>query len=264
MFALALLAATPLAGQRSSTERKHVLILHGWGGADLPGNAQIDRVFRQGLAQKYPGGLDIYTEYMDVPRASSEAYEARLAAMFREKYGPGQIDLVGAIGAPALRFAVLQRRMLWPGVPIVFAVVEPRDIEALGPIRAVTGVTMLVDLKGSLDAALALQPETRRVVVIGGTSPIDQLRVTLAREAFAAYEGKLAFTYPTELPLSELNVWVGRLPPRTIILFLHMFRDAAGEAFRPYDAFSMIARASRVPVYGCSTPISALVWSGGA
>jgi hypothetical protein len=48
-------AESPPPGQRSSTERKHVLILYGWGAADLPGNAQIDQAFRQGLAQKYSG-----------------------------------------------------------------------------------------------------------------------------------------------------------------------------------------------------------------
>jgi len=43
-------------------------------------------------------------------------------------------------------------------------------------------------MKGTLDEALKLHPDTRRVVVIGGTSKADQFREAAARKVFQGIE----------------------------------------------------------------------------
>ena len=39
------------------------------------------------------------------------------------------------------------------------------------------------------------------------------------------------------------------MPPRSVILYLTMFRDGAGQTFVPHDVASRISAAARVPVY---------------
>jgi C4-dicarboxylate-specific signal transduction histidine kinase len=111
-------------------------------------------------------------------------------------------------------------------------------------------VTSVVDPKGTLEAALALQPDIRQVVVVGGTYPLDELRIAQARREFEVYRDRLAFTYLSDLSIAETVQYVRSLPPTAIVLVLHMFRDGAGEVMRPIDAFQLVARASSVPVYG--------------
>jgi C4-dicarboxylate-specific signal transduction histidine kinase len=101
-----------------------------------------------------------------------------------------------------------------------------------------------------LEAALTLQPDTRHVVVIGGSLPFDQARIAQARRQFESYQSRLEFTYVSDLSMADLLRRVHELPSHSIVLVLHLFRDGAGQEFRPYDSFQMIARASNVPVYG--------------
>ena len=80
-----------------------------------------------------------------------------------------------------MRFAVQNRADLFPGAPIVFSSV---DRSALGDLKLdddVTGIWLNVDWAGTLEAALRLQPGTRRVVVITGTSAIDRVWQAAAR-----------------------------------------------------------------------------------
>src|SRR5678816_911559 len=108
------------------------------------------------------------------------------------------------------------------------------------------------DWMGTLEAALQLQPQTRRVVVVGGTTDIDRLWIRRAREAFSAYKGGLEFTYLTDLPVGQLLKEVAGLPDGTIILFFSLLRDGAGHDFIPREVLSRLSAAARVPIYGLS------------
>ena len=85
-------------------------------------------------------------------------------------YGGKKIDLVITFFYPALRFAVDHRQELFPGAPIAFSSVPPRRLEDQKLWPGVTGVTMDVDLEGTIDLALRLQPDTTNAAVVVGNS----------------------------------------------------------------------------------------------
>ena len=101
-----------------------------------------------------------------------------------------------ACAPTALRMALDYRAELGPGVPIVFTAVDSAGDFELP--RDVTGVLMTPDWMDTLGAALRLQPETRRVVVVSGSSALDKRWVAAARAAFADAPPHLEFTYVTE------------------------------------------------------------------
>ncbi|HSE28901.1 MAG TPA: ATP-binding protein [Gemmatimonadales bacterium] len=249
LLALVLASPVPIPAQPSPAPRRSVLQLVAWADPGAPGWVLLGDGFREQVKRDYPGDVEFFAEFLDLSRARGPEYEAELATFLRSKYA-GRIDVVAAFGAPALDVALGHRGELLPGVPIVFGLLEERDLARLEPGPDVTGVTLAVEPGGTLEAALALQPDIRRVFVIGGTAPLDQARLADARREFEAYRGRFDFTYWDNLPMSDLVERVRALPPRSIVVVLHVFRDGAGADFRPYDSFAMIARASNVPVYG--------------
>lgn len=237
------------AAQSGPSAPRVVLQLSGWGGADLPAWFRMDSAFREQLASRYRGRVEFYTEYLDGSRFSGADYEQHLADLLKDKY-QGMVDLVAAFGNPAYGFALRHRKAFGEETPIVFGLVGASEVERLGRRPGVSGGTVTADVKGTLEAALAVQPEIKRVFVVGGTTPFDSTRVAQARRAYEPYRHRLEFTYLTELSMAELVKRVSNLPPQSIVLVLHLFRDGAGQTFRPYDSFRMVARASNRPVYG--------------
>ena len=69
-----------------------------------------------------------------------------------------------------LRFVLAQRVRLFAGIPVVFVAVQREAVADLTIPPDVTGTWLSVNWAGTLDAALALQPKARQVMVVGGTS----------------------------------------------------------------------------------------------
>jgi signal transduction histidine kinase len=97
---------------------------------------------------------------------------------------------------------------------------------------------------------MRLQPDARQVIVVSGAGLQDKAIEALARKDLRKYEGSLATTYLSGLPMAELVRKVGRLPRDSIVLYLTIFRDGAGQVFYPRDAAKILADTSSVPVYG--------------
>jgi signal transduction histidine kinase len=102
----------------------------------------------------------------------------------------------------------------------------------------------------TVEIAARIHPETERFVVVAGTSAFDKQLLTQAQEEFQPLEKRFAFTYLTDLPLAELLTRLSTLPPKTLILYITMFRDGAGQPRVPHDTVERISAAANAPVYG--------------
>ena len=196
--------------------------------------------------------VTFHTEFLDLDGGREARYEEKLLELLRLKYAGVKLDLIVSGTSRALRFLLAHRDDLFPGVPIVFTAVEKKTGVDLVLPSDVTGMWVEIDWRGTLEAALQLQPETGRVVVVGGTTDIDRLWIRRAREAFSAYKGGVEFTYLTDLPMGQLLKKVAGLPDGTIILFFSLLRDGAGHDFIPQEVLSRLSAAARVPIYGPS------------
>ena len=97
---------------------------------------------------------------------------------------------------------------------------------------------------------LHLHPDARHVAIVSGSGLRDRQYAEVFREELTTFGSRVAFTWLTDLSMDELRGELSRLPDHTVVLYLTMFQDAAGETFTPRQALDVFAPASRAPIYG--------------
>ena len=217
-----------------------------------PGDVLVHQGLRDSFAAGSLESIQVRTEYLDLSRFRDPGERRVLVDFLRYKYADQKIDLVIAGLSPPLDFALESRQELFPGVPIVFLGVDQAEVQARSLPSDVIGVPVRMDLAGTLDLALRLQPETRRVFVVTGSAPFDTSWEKVARQTFRAYEDKLEFVYLSGLPMAELVKRVANLPDRSIVQYLHVFQDGTGQSFIPGKVAELLAATANAPIYGHS------------
>jgi signal transduction histidine kinase len=217
---------------------------------DLPGLSVLNADFLRSLRSGSPGPVEIYTEEMDLSRFKSDTYFVQLRDQLRSKYAGKKIDVAVAAMGPSLDFLVREGKDVFPGASIVFCGIDKRELDSLVLPSYTTGVLIKRQFYPTLQLALKLQPETKRIVVVAGSSEFDTRLVDQARAEFHGFEDRLKFIYLTTLPMPALLAELSSLPPQTVVLYTTMFQDGAGTPFVPHEAAERIAAASNAPVYG--------------
>ena len=246
---LALLCGAPSSPAREARPARTVVLLYPEVRL-LPEILAVEDAIRPALDPD--GAVSLYTEYLDLARATDVEYERQVIARLRDKYASQRVDLIMPVAFPALRFFLSHRAALFPGVPAVFAAASLDAVTGLDLGSDVTGVRLPSEWGATLEAALALQPGTRRAIVVSGTSAIDQNLQAAAAHDLARYRDRVEITYLAGWPIARLLDEVARLPKDTVVLFVSLLRDQAGRLFTDPEAVSLITRASSVPVYGWS------------
>jgi signal transduction histidine kinase len=215
-----------------------------------PGIILVNRAIRATFASQSPNRIDIRNEYVDASRSEDAEFMSAQLSLLRKKYAGRKVNLIIAGMSSGLDVALKFRTELFPGVPIVFAAVDQREVTTRRLPPDVIGIPLQMDLTGTLDIARLLQPGTRRVFVIAGNAPFDLEWEAEARRTFRAYEGQLEFVYLVGLPMNDLVEKVAGLPGDSIIYYLHIHRDGAGKSFIPAEAAELLAAKANVPIYG--------------
>lgn len=233
----------------ASAEIRRVVLLYDER-TDLPGLASLDASLVETLTAGFAGSVEIYREEMDLSRFGSQTYLLALRDHLRTKYSDKKIDVAVAVMGPALDFLLSQGEAVFPGTPIVFCGIGTRELESRPLPAHVTGVALRREFSPTLQLALTLQPDAKRVVFVAGTSEFDRRILEKARAELRPYEDRLPFTYLTTLPLDETLAQLSRLPPRTIVLYSTLFQDGAGRHYVPHEVANRVSAAANTPVYG--------------
>jgi PAS domain S-box-containing protein len=215
----------------------------------LPAVVGMDQTLRATIESRTASPVRFYTEYLDLSWFP-ENRESHVGHTIRQKYAGRRFDLVVPCGESALRFALRERDVLFPGVPIVFCTVEDSRLAEMNLPADVTGVTMFRDWEGGLDLILRLHPATRRIVFVSGAGAVERGWERLAREAFARNERRLTFTYLAGQPIRDTMAAFGALGEGDVVVFNILLRDGAGRTFSSPEALALLSPAARVPIYG--------------
>ena len=236
----------PVAG----ASPKHVLIVRAES-PDLPGQRIIIDALDASLRNSLASPIDIYIESVDTGRFPGEQYERRLAELFEEKYGQRRLDLVVAMGPPAVEF-VLRERATFGGAPLLLGLIERRAItEALLPRQAAVVYVQTGALE-TLQLAFQALPAARRALVVGGSSRFDQSWMRIVKEDLRAFDGRIPVEYDTESSIEDLSRRAESLSADTVILYVSMTRDGDGNAARPIHALDKLRASTSVPIFGFS------------
>lgn len=235
---------------------KSVLVLYSF--SDRSVNDSADSV-KSALRARVPWPVNFYVEYMESRRFDDEGYEKSQVESLRHTFGGQKLDLVIVEAYPALEFAVKHRDQLFPGVPIVFSDIDAGRIEGLKMWPGVTGVTETVDVQGTIDLALHLQPDTNEVAIITNTSGFERYWLAAVHTELLRHQGKVREIDLVGLPTGQLLEKVAALTPQTVVLFQLAPQDSIQPAIGAYDILAAVGR--RVPTY-CIFPVVCLDHGG--
>ncbi|HEX2516881.1 MAG TPA: hypothetical protein VH257_19400, partial [Chloroflexota bacterium] len=140
----------------------------------------------------------------------------------RRKYADQPPHAVVAFGTSTARRLELLDGPLFPGVPNVFAALDPLLFPDLVLPPDSDALWLRYDVGETLSAALRLQPAARRVVLISGTADFDRAMLALARREVAPYAQRVTIEEITDLPLEEVLRRVATLPPEAVVLYLSL------------------------------------------
>jgi PAS domain S-box-containing protein len=238
-------------GTSSVTNRqlpKHVLILNSHD-YDMPWQSAVNHSIYAVVKADSEITTEIHTEYTCLSHHFDTDYERKLLDLYHQKYAGQKMDLIIAVDVASTNFLVKHGDELFPKAPVVF-VSDTESIEEMGLKPNMTGVLSKIDVKGTLDLALRLHPDTRHIAVVSGASKMDHLFEAKTRQIFQEYEKRFAFTYLTDLPMDVILARVAQLPEHSIVLYVLTLVDGAGKNFIPREIVSRVSKASNAPVYG--------------
>jgi signal transduction histidine kinase len=238
-------AAAPTQAQAGAGAPWRVVLMRGWDSL-YPINLTREKALRETLADGAPRLVEFFPEEID-PLRFPGAIEADIVALLQRKYADTPIDLVIASGSDSLEFAARHRDSIWPNAAIVFNGVFEGSPWRRPPHTA--GVTMGLDVEGTVALGRALVPSMRRIYVVSGSSTYDREILVIAMQKLARVEPPVEIHYLTGLTRGQASARVSALEPGDIVLYLTMLRDADGQLSGPNaPALMQIASSSSVPV----------------
>jgi signal transduction histidine kinase len=189
----------------------------------------------------------LYAENLDLSRFNGSAYEESLRRHLQEKYRDRPIGVVIAVGTAALGLALRWREELWPGVPVVFALVDQIDFARLRLPPDVTGGIVRLPLADSIKTARAVVPNLDSIVLVG--SPWDrQVVFRNWKDEIPAAATGLNVIHIVGATMAETRKRVEELPDRSAIIYSAMYSDGEGKFYPPATALELIAEKANRPI----------------
>jgi signal transduction histidine kinase len=115
--------------------------------------------------------------------------------------------------------------------------------------EGIPGTTVSIDAAWTLDIALRLQPDAKRVVIVGGSSEYSRAEIQRTADQLAPYRDRLDIQYLVDLSMEEMKRRLGALPRDSIVFQLPIFRDAVGAIREPHEIARQLAEAANAPSY---------------
>ena len=178
--------------------------------------------------------------------------QRKLADYLNLKYADRKLDLIVCIASPSLSFLQQFGSATFLKAPrvAVLSETEYHILQRAGPTPVAATVLFGLHHLETLNLALALQPKTRQVIVVGGASQFDRLWIEQFRQEIPSFHVPVDFKFWPGLAVPVLLDRLKHLPSDAIVLYLTMVNDGAGQPFLESNVVSSICRASSVPVYG--------------
>lgn len=238
--------AQDIRGEQSS-QPKHVLMLFSES-KDVPGNIMQEQAVRAEMQKESTNSIEFSSEYLDAAHFSDKEHFQVFQDYLGRKYARQKLDLILAFPSRDYTLAGELPDALFPVVPVVFVAVNEQEVPLAISKLGVTGIVQRFDIRGTLGLIMHLQPDTRRVVVVGGTSDSDRATLGRIADAAQALEG-IEFEFWTNRPVAEMMAAVKSLPKGSVILLSAVQRDVTGQPFFTSQLARTMAPSASVPVY---------------
>jgi len=189
----------------------------------------------------------LYAENLDLSRFEGPAHEESLQRYLKEKYRDRRIGVIVAVGAAALELVLRWRAELWPGIPIVFAMVDEMDYARLKLPPDVTGGIVKLGLADTIAAARAVVPDLKTIVFVGDAWDRQVTFRNWDDEISTAANG-FKVVEIIGLTMAETRKKVAELPDDSAIIYSATYSDGEGTFYPPATALALIAEKANRPI----------------
>ena len=205
----------------------------------------------------------LFSESLNLSRFDGEAYNESLRNHFSEKYRGKDIGVIVAMGSGTLELVQRWRDELWPGIPVVFGMVDEVDYAALKLPNDATGSVLRTLLADSIGVARAVVPDLETVVLVGDHWDRQNIFRSWRLEIPKATAG-LNVIDLVGATMVEVRKRVEALPARSAIVYSAMYSDGEGTYYSPAKALELVAETANRPIIVAAEPLVALGGIGGS
>jgi signal transduction histidine kinase len=252
-FAILALASALICSVAGAAEPKRVMLLHSFGREIRPWSDYAQSI-RSVLQRQSPWPLDITDQSLISARSDDQESEPAFVEYLRALFTKHPLDLIVCVGAPAAGFVQGHREQLFASTPMVFTAVERRRIQYSTLTASDAVVPIRIDFLALVKNILQVLPETKRVAVITGASPIERFwRGEISKEVMPLAD-RIAFTFYDDLPFEDILKQASALPPKSAILWESMIVDAAGVVYDADASFKRLHAVAKAPIFGYYEP----------
>jgi signal transduction histidine kinase len=210
-----------------AAESKRVMLLHSFG-SDFKPWSEYAKSIRTELKQQSPWPLDITEHSLVTARSPDEDPEAPFVEYLRALFAKRPLDLIVSIGAPAAAFVQRHRHRLFAATPMVFTAVDQRRVQYSSLTANDAVVALRIDYLSAFENILQVLPDTKNVIVVVGTSPIEKFWKEAIGKEVEPLANRIKLSWTDELSFEALLKQASALPPHTAIFWELMIVDAAG------------------------------------
>jgi hypothetical protein len=246
LFLAVVALGTPLGA--TAMEAKRVLLLHSFGREFAPYDVVV-ATFRTELAKGSSEPVAFYDASLDAGNESTSDDPQLLIDVLRRRFARSAPDLVVTIGPPAAAFYAKNRDQVFGATPLLVAAVDEKLIQksALRSGDAVVAVHNY--LPGLIENILRVLPDTKRIAVVIGDTPLERFWLHEAREQFARFADPVSFEWLNDLSLDQMRQRVAALPAHSAVLYTLMITDAAGVPHEQEVALAGLVQVSAAPIF---------------
>jgi PAS domain S-box-containing protein len=246
---LALLVLTLIAPCAWAASPKRVLILDPFG-TDVAPFSAVKSAFRSTLLREMEDPIDIYDLPLELARFAESEGEGPLVAFLEARIKNHPVDLVVCIGAGGVEFAAKHGEHIFADAPVLVLASDPRFIPPDILQTNATLVTQKVNLPGTVEDILQMQPQTTDIAVVFGASALESRWVNECRREFQPFAKRVRFTWLNGLPLPQILERCAALPPNSFILHLLFVVDGDGVPCEENEALRRLHQVANAPLFG--------------
>ena len=227
---------------------RRVLLLHSFGPHFAPWNAIASRM-REELIKQSPDPIDLYETALEGDRFGPSPDQAVFVDHLRALFAQRRLDLIIALGAPAVRFVQQNRPRLFASTPLLISSADERTIAQTGLSDNDAVVAVAIDQATHIAHILQVLPKTTTIAVVIGDSPLERFWVQELRQSYQQFADRVTFNWLNELSADDMLEQVRRLPPDSAIYYATVRVDARGVPQEEDRVLSRLHAVANAPVF---------------
>jgi len=193
--------------------------------------------------------IDLYYEFMDIKHNTRPEYMQKMYETYKYKFSDKHFDAILVSDDDAYNFLLKYQWELFPNTPVIFCGINYFQDSDIKDNHLYTGVIELVDVQKTIEIALKLQPNVRKIVIINDNTVTGKANKKLLDDVIPNFPF-IEFTFFEDMNMSEIQDRVATLPNDAIIFLMSFNKDKSNNIYSYEESIRIIAEKATVPIYG--------------